>query len=144
MKNTVKVNKTLECNICLPCVICHFPWKLSDGTLAGEANARIFGPLVFGDHFQCYGVWWRLIGVRNWIWKIDGYGLYQMNVSEMHFLLLMASCRKFLHVPHHAMVWRTLLTKMKEQFGLHNMQITTFFLVGLSGGMSDQANYFLY
>lgn len=56
MKNMVKGNKTLECNICFPCVVCHFPQKLSDGALAGEANARIFCPLVFGDHFQCYGV----------------------------------------------------------------------------------------
>lgn len=50
-----------------------------------------------------------------------------MNDLEMHFLHLIALCRKFLRMPCHAMAWRTLITeKMKEWFGPRNVQITTF------------------
>lgn len=87
-ENMVKGNRTLACNICFLRVVCHFPQELSYGALAGEVNARVFCPLVFGDHFQCYGVWRRLLGVGNWIWKIDVYGPYQRNYSEIKVLLL--------------------------------------------------------
>lgn len=118
----VKENKILECNIWLPCVVCNFLPKLSDEALAGEDNASIFHPLVSGDSFQCYGVWWRLLGIRNWIWKIKGYEPYQGNYWKMHFLLVTGLCRKFLHVPCHAMAWMTCPTKkVEEQFSLSNI-----------------------
>lgn len=48
------------------------------------------------------------------------------NYWKKHFLLLIALCRKFLHVPCHAMAGRIWPTKMEEQFDLSNMKINAF------------------
>lgn len=46
----------------------------------------------------------------------------QGNYWKMHFLLVTGLCRKFLHVPCHAMAWRTWPTKkVEEQFNLSNI-----------------------